>query len=152
MQLLELKQRAHQQCLHWVKAKITDLEHIIGQMDQSGEVDTKSSMGDKYETSQAMMHLEKEKYQSQMAPVLSLQKVLYQINPQTSSQVIALGTFLDTDQGYIYLSIPAGVLTLEDMEFTAISPTSPLGQAFKEAELDQPFNFRGRSYRLQAFC
>ena len=150
--LIDLKNRAHQECLHWVQQKQSDLEQLLLQMDESARGDTKSSMGDKYETAQAMLHLEKEKYQSQLVQIQSLHKVLFQINPLSVSEVIDLGSFLDTDQGYFYLAIPAGVLSMGEIEFTAISPTSPLGVEFKKAALDQRFSFRGRSYHLRGYC
>ncbi len=148
--LLKLKEQAHDQCVLWVQQRIGILQQSIRQTGQSAE--TKSSMGDKYETAQAMLHLEKEKYQLQLQQVLKLERVLHQISISTHGSKIDLGSFLDTDQGYFYLSIAAGELPLGQTSFMAISPASPLGLQFKHAAGDTPFNFRGRNYLIHQFC
>ncbi|MDH3708920.1 MAG: hypothetical protein OER04_03470 [Cyclobacteriaceae bacterium] len=151
-ELLKLKEQAHDQCVLWVQQKIDILQQSIRQTRQSASAETKSSMGDKYETAQAMLHLEKEKYQSQLQQVLKLERVLHQISISANHTKIDLGSFLDTDQGYFYLSIAAGELPLGQTSFIAISPASPLGLEFKQAAVDTPFNFRGRSYLIHQFC
>jgi len=89
--------------------------------------ETKSSAGDKHETSRAMINLEQEKLGRQYQEVISLKEQFDKINFSTTHNTIQKGSLVITDKGNFLLSIALGKITVEDNDFILISNTSPIG-------------------------
>lgn len=89
--------------------------------------ETKSSAGDKYETTRAMMQIEAENNYSQMANLDKLKQVMARVDPERISERIELGSAVITDLGNFYITISAGKLVVAGDVYFAISPASPLG-------------------------
>ena len=71
--------------------KIELLQQNIDEIQAAANEETKSSAGDKYETSREMLRQEREKYSRQLAEQLKLRQVLQQINPSSKLSVGGLG-------------------------------------------------------------
>jgi hypothetical protein len=69
--------------------------------------DTKSSMGDKYETSREMLQQEINNLQIQLNEHLKSQKILKNINPNPH-KVVSLGSWVETDKGKFFIAISLG--------------------------------------------
>ena len=77
-----LKTEVYQVCLNLVNRKITQAISLMDEAQQAANSDTKSSAGDKHETSRAMAMLEKDKAANQLAEANKLKQLLSQINPK----------------------------------------------------------------------
>lgn len=121
------KHQLHQHCLHYVSAQLHTVREALERLQLSAHEETKSSMGDKYETSKAMMQLEMEKLSGQRENIQRQQQVLHRIDPAASSATVTLGSVVMTDHGNFYLAISAGQLEVDGEVYTALSPASPLG-------------------------
>ncbi len=136
--------------MDWVVEKIAFVTEALRETTASANAESKSSMGDKYETTQAMLHLEKEKHQTQLTQALGLKKVLDMINPKKANDSVDLGALLETDQGWYYISVGAGKLPIVGTDVISISPVAPLAQQFKFCKLGSQVEFNSRTYRLMA--
>jgi len=110
----------------------------------------KSSAGDKYETTRAMMQIEKDKNAKQLGETIKLKKALSQITPHLSSPTVVLGSLVLTDKGNFYISISVGKIKAENTEYIAIAPTSPLGAAFMNRKVSESATFNGQVYKITA--
>jgi hypothetical protein len=130
-------------CHNYLDASASILQQAIANAQAAANEETKSSAGDKYETTRAMMQLEIEKNTVQLANVENLRQVLNRINPEKKSQLAELGSLVITSHGNFYISISAGKLSLNEQEYFAISTASPLGSkllglaAGKTAQIDK---------------
>lgn len=110
--------------------------------------ESKSSAGDKHNTSRAMMHLEEEKLNKQLAQFGQLKKVLHSVNPSKVDQDVTLGSLIETNKGWLFLAVPLGNLTVMNMDLMAVSLASPIGQALKGKKSGDEVKFQGTVWKL----
>ena len=79
--------------------KISSLKKDINSLKESQKNDTKSSMGDKYETGRAMIQLELEKYHSRLSNNNEKLSNLLKINPKLKTKTIQSGSLIQTNHG-----------------------------------------------------
>lgn len=115
----ELKRRIAEKIKHW--------ELLIDQARESNN-ETKSSMGDKYETSREMVQQEINNLQIQLNEHIKSENSLklIRVNPH---QVIGLGSLIQTDQGLFYIAVSLGEIIFDKKKIFVISVESPLAKA-----------------------
>lgn len=109
--------------------RISDLRTDIDYSKKSRNTATKSSAGDKHETSRAMLQIELDNKELQLSKAIKLKYDLQQINPENKSDHIALGSMVETSAGTFYISIGMGKIDFNATAIFAISPNSPMGNA-----------------------
>ena len=107
--------------------KIQKLETLISETRASSN-DTKSSMGDKYETGREMLQQEINNLQIQLNEILKQQDFLKTILPKPSDKA-EKGAIVETEKGLFLISVSLGEIVFEDKKIIAISPESPLAKA-----------------------
>ena len=88
--------------------------------------ETKSSMGDKYETSREMVQQEINNIQLQLNENLRAKNSLKLIttNPH---QTIGVGSLVETEKGLFYIAVSLGEIIFNEKKIFVISTESPLG-------------------------
>ena len=94
---------------------------------ESSNNETKSSAGDKHETARAMMQLEQEKLGKQLKEIEEQKTELVKLDISKTPSLIARGTLIQSDKGFLFLSIGLGKIVVHGEPVFAISPQSPLG-------------------------
>jgi transcription elongation GreA/GreB family factor len=108
----------------------------------------RSSAGDKYETSRAMMQIERDKAAAQLSEALRLRNTFSQILPENNSQKIVLGSLVTTKTKKIFICIGIGKLNLEGEDILVVAPTSPLGAVLMGLARNDKFNFNGELIQI----
>jgi len=108
--------------------------------------ETKSSAGDKHETSRAMINLEQEKLGRQHQEVISLKEQFDKINFCNGHNTIQKGSLVITDKGIFLLSIALGKITVEDNDFILISNTSPIGNLLIGKQLGDVIHLNSNTF------
>lgn len=90
--------------------------------------DTKSSAGDKYETSRAMMQQEMDNAEKSIHQVKVFQNELRRLPLEEKSEQIISGSFVETDKGFYFVGLSLGKLEIQNHLVYAISTASPLGK------------------------
>ena len=88
---------------------------------------SKSTVGDKHETSRAMIQLEQEKLSQQLVNIINLKNSLNKINPKKHHNVIQYGSLINTSDGLFFLSIGLGKLNINNQKVFCITATTRLG-------------------------
>lgn len=145
-----IKEQLYNHCKTYTQQKIDIAQNAIQAAQQAANEETKSSVGDKYETGRAMMQLEKQKYAAQLDEGIKLQKVLAQITPQSILSSIQLGSIVITTQANYYIAISAGKVKLRDTLFFTISLGSPIGQALKGLTTGDTATFRQQKITIKS--
>ena len=73
------KEAVHSNVLTELKRRFDQLQHLLNDALEATAGDTKSSAGDKHETSRAMAQLEQEKIGAQLGELSKLQEILFRI-------------------------------------------------------------------------
>ena len=109
-----------------LSAKIENLERLIDEIRASNN-ETKSSMGDKFETSREMVQQEINTLQIQLNENRNARNSLKQINTKLH-QTIGLGSLVETDKGLFYIAVSLGQIIFNEKKIFVISTESPLGK------------------------
>jgi transcription elongation GreA/GreB family factor len=123
------KPHFHQVCLNQLQAKIDRLNRSIAEAQQAASEDTKSSAGDKFETSREMMKQEINKLNAQLSQAVKMQQQLGQVNPEASKETVGFGSLVQTNEGLYYFSVSLGKVEVAGQSCFALSMASPLGKA-----------------------
>lgn len=142
------KSEVHQGVLNELNKRIIRIELALNSHKEGLLTESNSSAGDKHNTSRAMMHLEEEKLRNQLSQFSKLNKVLHGINPSKVHQKITLGSLVNTDKGWLYISIPLGKVELEEADIMVISLASPIGQALQEKTESESLIFNGIRWEI----
>lgn len=114
--------------------------------------ETKSTAGDKYETSRAMLHIEQGNIASQLSVLLQQKAILESISVKSNSptESIQLGSLVKTNKGYIFIAAALGKLTVDAQPIFAVSPESPLGKLLLGKTIHQQVNIQIATYIIEA--
>ncbi|WP_108809202.1 3-oxoacyl-ACP synthase [Aquimarina spinulae] len=138
----KIKEEILNQCQNYVDQRLQRIQNTIAGIQESLTSETKSTAGDKHETGRAMLQLEREKAGKQLAEVQKLQEVLAKINISPSEH-IHLGSLVITTQGYYFISISVGKLSIDDKSYFAIAANSPIGKLLLGKTTGDRFSFNG---------
>lgn len=130
MHSLPNKKEIFKKLLALVEEKIASIESAILQLQESIKNETKSTSGDKYETSRAMLHIEQENIMHQLANAIHQKKELQNIQQDVISPTIKQGSLIATNNGIFYISTALGKIIINDKQVITLSPQSPLGRQF----------------------
>lgn len=144
-----LKQALYNHCQAYVDERLARIRKAIKVAQDAANEESKSSMGDKYETTRAMMHLEKEKLSGQLQEAEQLNRALTQINHQPTANV-QLGSLVEASTGIFYIAVSVGKVVLAGKTYFVVSPASPIGKALFGKAAGEEINFNGRKIILKA--
>ncbi len=111
--------------------KIKIIEDALKDTQASSNTETKSSAGDKHETSRAMAHIENERLAGQLSALQQQVEVINKINPAITSEVVSFGSVVETETTTFFISTGIGKIKTEDSIFFAIASNSPVGSQLK---------------------
>lgn len=116
------------ECRRVIHERISNLKSQMAELVNDAANDSKSTAGDKHETSRAMMQLEQEKLGAQLKILEEQQRQLEQLPSQNSSGKVNNGSLVETDRGWIFIGAALGKINVNNKEVICISQQSPLGK------------------------
>lgn len=116
------------ECRRVIHERISNLKSQMAELVNDAANDSKSTAGDKHETSRAMMQLEQEKLGAQLKILEEQQRQLDQIPLQNNSGKVSNGSLVETNRGWIFLGAALGKINVNNKEVICISQQSPLGK------------------------
>ena len=129
--------------------KIELLQQSIAAAKESRDNETKSSVGDKYETGRAMVQMEIEKNQAQLNKTEAFKNDLKKINTNEQYEKIGFGSVVITSQGLYFISIPFGKIETGGNSVICISLASPIGQILAGKSVGDRVNFQGKEIEIK---
>ncbi len=123
----QVKQALYSHLKNSLETKLTELDEYIKATKESRDSDTKSSAGDKFETSREMAQIELNNLEVQAAKISKQLNELHQL-PSKRANLISLGSLVKTNKGCYFISIPFGKVELNGEIYFAISMASPIGK------------------------
>lgn len=135
-------------CQQYVQQRIDTARQAMEAAQEAANSESKSSAGDKYETGRAMAQLERDRNAQLLAGALQLERDLKQVMIEKSYESVQPGSIVTTNQGAYFISIGAGKLTLEGVDYFAVSPASPIGTALAGRRLGDGITFNKLTYEI----
>lgn len=129
--------------------RISFLKQSIQAAKESRDNETKSSVGDKYETGRAMVQMELEKNQVQLNKTETLKSSLTKIAIDKPSKQVEFGSFVRTTQGQYFIAIPFGKVEVNGSPVFCISMASPIGQILAGKRAAARVSFQGKEIEIQ---
>ncbi len=121
-----LKNEIVAHCIEEVSKKLEDLKKELVLVQESANSDTKSSMGDKYETGREMMMQEKGKLESQRGLLLKQLTIFKAIDLNKKFVKVELGSLVLTKQGIYFISTALGIVDVGGEKIFVISAGAPI--------------------------
>lgn len=115
--------------------------------------ETKSSAGDKFETGRAMMQLEQEKNEMHLSNTVRQKNLLTSmISTNTQSTKILNGNLVNTDNGFYFIGIGVGKLSIDGIVCYVISAESPVGTQLLYKSVGDIVEFNGHIINIIAIA
>ncbi len=143
-----LKAELYKLCSNYVNERISAAMLALNEAQKASNDDTKSSAGDKYETSREMMKQELDRNMAQLNEANKLKIFLQRMSPTTTNETATEGSIIITDNGNFYLAISAGKLIFKDKIYFAVSPTSPVGFKLRGLKPGNSFEVNDKIYTV----
>lgn len=147
--MVQLKKDLYYYCVNFANERISAAEKAIILAQEASVDDTKSSAGDKYETTREMMQQEISRNQAQLHEAKKLKLALRTLNPDKLHTVVQAGSIVKTNHGNFYISISAGQIKLSEETYFAISPVSPMGKALMNLKQGSEFEFNQKHFIIR---
>lgn len=146
--LQQLKKVIYEHCNALIMNRIQTLESVLQSLAESRNNESKSSVGDKYETGRAMIQLEEEQNKTQLQEALAAKSILASIKLDMINNKVEVGSFVITDSGKYFIAIGIGKIIIENEVIFAISIDSPIGQVLKNKKAEEVINFNRNEMKI----
>ena len=147
---MTFKQKIQQYYTQQVQDKIDVFRDMISALTEDSKNDAKGSAGDKHETALSMMHLEQEKLNYKLKEVLEQKAILDKIDASLTHTNIGLGSLVQANGIYLYLSLALPKITIDQVYIIALSPQSPLGEKLMGNKVGFEFEINSTKYHIDS--
>ena len=103
------------------------LENELKSINEEKNSISKSSAGDKHETSRALMQSEFDKINNNYQSQLNQLKVIESLDISDKSR-IGLGSLIETDSSILFIGIGLGIHQIDNRKVLIVSKASPIGK------------------------
>lgn len=141
-----MTQELHQIITQNLQSKIDHFQNLINDLRASNN-ETKSSMGDKYETSREMLQQEIVRIQNQLNETLN-QRDFFQKITVKPSETVVLGSYIETSMGNFCIAISLGEIEFQTKKIFLISQQTPLAQNLLGKKVLDNFEINGSFFQI----
>ncbi|WP_313373962.1 hypothetical protein [Chishuiella sp.] len=141
-----MKEKLYQYIHELLNDKINYLQKLINDL-RSSNNDTKSSMGDKYETSREMIQQEIVNIQKQLNEVI-LQKEQFSKIKYLEKDSVIIGSYVKTSMGNFYVACSLGEIDFNGEKIFVISSQTPLVQTILGNKKGDIFEMNNQKFTI----
>ena len=132
-----------------IEYKIRKANEYLESIQESIRSETKSTAGDKHDTTRELMQQERNKAAQNISHQLLAQKTIIELRKSKISKQIGFGSLVQTNRSWIYIGLSFGKVIYGDHEVLCVSAVSPLARAFESKRENQEVNFNGVVYSIE---
>lgn len=136
-----------------IQEKTTQVKSDLQDLFESKKAETKSSAGDKYETSRELISKEEDMLKERLIE-LERQKNQLEILIQNlhENQFIKKGSLICLSGKWIFCGIAIGEFNISEIPVMTISDQSPLFQLIKNKKTGDEISLNGKNMKLEMIC
>ena len=139
----------HNALLSLIDKKYELLSKELSDILESTANESKSTVGDKHETGRAMAQLEQEKLSNQLMELERVKAFLFQINPNIKCLKVAIGSLVETNMGWYYISAGLGIIQHVGCQVFTMNIQAPLGKMLSEKIEGDIINWNGKELTIK---
>lgn len=139
----EIKDKLFRLCEADIDKRIRTIQEVLISIEESRNNETKSSVGDKYETGRSMMQMEELKSRHQLFQANQVKLELMKIDPYKRSNKVETGSLVETTSGIYFISIGIGKFKIDAALYYCVSSSSPIGMRLMHKEKGDEVEFNG---------
>lgn len=143
------KEKIRDAFVDYLKQKVNDLESELVAIKESATSETKSSMGDKYETSREMMMQERNRLGSQLNVFSDQLAALNTLDVDKKFDEVSYGCIVQTSEAIFFISAAVGSLKIGELNYFAISGEAPLVKAMVGKKVGETFSFNKKNFSIK---
>ncbi|TVZ26337.1 transcription elongation GreA/GreB family factor [Gillisia sp. Hel_I_86] len=140
-----MKEELYKKCESYLEEKIARISHSIQDLEAALTNESKSSAGDKYETSREMINIEIHKLSTQLQQFQQLQVTLEVAKRSATADTVKMGSLVKATNAVYFICIPIGEVEIGDKKTYVIGAGSPIAQALIGKSVGDPFSFNAVS-------
>lgn len=137
----KVKETLFEHCERYINKRIDTIQNILKELQESKSNESKSSMGDKYETGRAMIQIEENKNKAQLSQAYDVKRVLSKIELEKQSDSVAIGSLVKTNNGMYFLSIGVGKVEVDTLAVFCIAINSPIALQMRNKKIGDKISF-----------
>ncbi len=130
------KLKLHRTVIQQLQDSLHGLQQHMQQLIEDAANDSKSSVGDKHETTRAQVHLEQEKLSQAISNIEQQLQVMERLSVETSD-IVRSGSVVETSIGWFYIAVPNLIIDFEGNKLRCISSGSPLGKLLMQKQTSE---------------
>ena len=131
-----------------IEHKISTLDKEIKQAIESRDESTKSSAGDKHETSRALIQIELEKLSNQLKKVLREKNELNNLITSSDTKQVGKGSLVKASNGIYFIGIAIGKIEFDNQHYFCISTASPIGKLLYNKTVGENIVFKAEKIKI----
>jgi len=143
------KTTVYEQCFKAIQSRVSNAELALQQAREASQDDTKSSAGDKYETTREMMQQDIDRNNAQLYEAKKVAFQLEQCKEIESKGQVKAGSIVKTSKALLYVAVSIGQIQVAEHTVFAISPASPIGQVLLGKYSGDTFSFNGITQNIE---
>ena len=143
-----IKELIFKEIISLLNQRIEFARQAINSAKESRDNETKSSVGDKYETSRTLMQMEVEKNRVQLTKTEMLKSELLKINLHHKFETVEFGSLVITAQNSYFISSAIGKIDIKNQSYFCISLASPIGKLLHTKKVGDNFSFQGKKIEI----
>jgi len=131
-----------------LEQRIREARLSIENAQENANQEEKSSAGDKYETSRAMSHLEKDLHSHRLSEVLKELASVHAVDTNSLYEKVTPGAFLESGAGDYFIVCGLGKQIVDGKRIIFLSPRSPLAKLLASKKSGDSFLLNGVESRI----
>ena len=136
--------------MEFILQRINTAETALKQSQEASNDDTKSSAGDKFETTREMVSQDIARTKSLLFDGQQNLQLLSSLESlPAAGDMVRNGAVVYTNKGIFYISISAGQIKVDEQLVFAVSFASPIGKLMIGKRIGESFSFNQNEYTIQ---
>lgn len=144
------KEKLYLKIMALIDERIDLAQIAIASAKESRDNETKSSVGDKYETGRTLMQQEVEKNRVQLHKNERLKTELENIDLRKKYTRVEFGSLVTFGKNVYFISTALGKIEVDGKSCYCISMASPIGKALHNKTVGNKINFMGKNLEIVA--
>ena len=143
------KKKLLEHCLEIIDKRIQQLRLAMDSAQAAANAEEKGSAGDKYETSRAMNHIQKDLYGRQLgANQLEIEQLM-NINCSTLYTSVSVGSIVECTGADFFIAAGLGKIKWADKEIYLVSPAAPLAKLLMGKQVGDAATFNNKNLLIK---
>ncbi len=148
MKTIDIKHRLLKACEEFVFERKSKVLDALTDIKESLFDESKTTVGDKHHTNRARLQIERENLGIQLSKIEGVEARLNKIDFDIESDVVHLGSLVDTNLGTYFISISMGATEVEGKTVYCVAPNSPVGSALLGKQEGESGTFQDKTITI----